>query len=293
MKALIFYAKYGGGHLSTANAIKEEIENEYPEVEVEMIDCMEYVNKAINKLSTGAYTEMARHAPKVWGTVYTHSNKGPISSFSKTSNRLFAIKLKSLIKKINPDIIISTHPFATQMCTFLRKHKKIDIKIANILTDFMPHEQWIVKHEYMDYLFVSNDDMKEKLIRHGINKEKIFAFGIPISAKFSKKYDKKQILKEFDLKENKKTILFFAGGKYGLATKNVYEYIESLARDFEDIQVVAVSGQNEKILNKFTKIVEQYNRQENIKILEFTHKVPELMSVSDIVITKPRRNNNI
>lgn len=291
MKALIFYAKYGGGHLSAANALKEAIEAEYPEVEIEMIDFMEYVNKVLNKITTGAYNEMTKKAPIVWGEVYNHSNKGPISRFSKTTNMVLAIKLKKLIKEINPDVIISAHPFSTQMCAFLKKHNKIDMTLANILTDFHSHDQWLVNFEFIDLFFVSNEDMKEKLIEHGINEKKIFAYGIPISQRFLKKYDKAETLTELGLKNNIKTILFFAGGKYGLATKRVYDYIESLVRDFKDIQIIAISGQNKKIYSKFNEIVEKYNAKENVKILEFTDNVPALMTVADIVITKPRRNN--
>ena len=291
MKALIFYATYGGGHLSAAMAIKEAIINEHPETEVEMIDCMEYINKVINKLTTKAYSGMAKKAPWVWGKVYTHSNRGIMSGLTKNTNKIFTLKLKNIIRKIKPDIIISTHPFATQMCAFLKKHKKINIKIANILTDFEIHEQWLVKHEYIDYFFISNEHMKEELINHGINEEKIFVTGIPISQKFSKKYNKEETLKEFGLKESKKTVLFFAGGKYGLAKKNVYDFIEILARDIKNVQVVAISGKNEKIFNKFKEIVEKYKAQEKIKVIEFTEKVAPLMSISDLVITKPRRNN--
>jgi len=166
MKALIFYAKYGGGHLSAANAIKEQISSEYPEIQVEMIDCMRYINKIVDKITTSAYTEMAKKTPWLWGKVYKHSRKGVMSQITKTSNRFFAIKLKNLIKEINPDIIISTHPFSTQMCAFLKEKQKIDVKIANILTDFEMHEQWIVKYEYIDYFFVSNNRMKEHMLKH-------------------------------------------------------------------------------------------------------------------------------
>ena len=38
---------------------------------------------------------------------------------------------------------------------------------------------------------------------------------------------------------------------------------------------------------KFTKLVENTSRHETIKILEYTTKVPELMSISDLVVTKP------
>ena len=37
----------------------------------------------------------------------------------------------------------------------------------------------------------------------------------------------------------------------------------------------------------FEKIVEENNKQECVKVLAFTNKVPELMSISDLVISKP------
>ena len=287
MKTLILYATYGGGHISTANAVKEALKNDYPNVQIEMIDCIEYINKIINKITTNAYSEMAKKVPKMWGRIYKGSRKGIVASFSKNSNKLLARKLYKLIQSIDPDVIISTHPFATQMCTYLKKHNKINVKLANILTDFKMHEQWLVRYDYVDLFFVSNEEMKKELILYGIPEEKIFAEGIPISSKISHKYDKEKILKEFELKENKKTILFFAGGGLGLARRNIFEFMKIFAENFKDVQIIAISGKNPKIYESFKEIVSQYNAEERIKVLEFTDKVPELMSISDIVITKP------
>ena len=39
-KILIFYASYGGGHLSAAKSIQSYITEHYPNTETEMIDCM-------------------------------------------------------------------------------------------------------------------------------------------------------------------------------------------------------------------------------------------------------------
>ena len=39
--------------------------------------------------------------------------------------------------------------------------------------------------------------------------------------------------------------------------------------------------------NKFVEIVELYNANDRIKVFEYTKKVPELMSISNFVITKP------
>ena len=50
MKVLIFYASYGGGHLNAAKSIENCIKNNYKNIDVEMIDCMKYVNKTIEKI---------------------------------------------------------------------------------------------------------------------------------------------------------------------------------------------------------------------------------------------------
>ena len=49
MKVLIFYASYGGGHLNAAKSIENCIKTNYTDIDVEMIDCMKYVNKTIEK----------------------------------------------------------------------------------------------------------------------------------------------------------------------------------------------------------------------------------------------------
>ena len=59
-KILVFYGSYGGGHLSAAKAVKAYIEKNYSNYSVEMIDCIEYINKFVNKLTTMAYSEMAK-----------------------------------------------------------------------------------------------------------------------------------------------------------------------------------------------------------------------------------------
>lgn len=287
MKVIIFYAKYGGGHLSAANAMKEVIQKRKPEAQIELIDCMEYVNKVINSLTVKSYEGMSKRMPKVWGFIYQASRKGIIATISNSFNDVFAGKLGKLIQDINPDIIISAHPFSTQMCGILKKRGKLDKKVFTILTDFKYHEQWLVKNEYLEKFFVSNEKMRRDLIGYGLEENKVFATGLPISQKFLEKFDRQKTLKEFGLKENLQTILFFAGGRMGLARKNIFTFMQLLVRNSEGKQVIAISGKNEKIYQKFLEIAKE---KENVKVLEFSNQVPELMSVADLVITKPRRN---
>ena len=287
-RILIFYGSYGGGHLAAAKSIEQHIKNNYPNTKVQLVDCMEYINKALNKLLVESYNEAAKKAPWAWKTAYYLSNDGFFTSKAvTTSNRLFSIKLNKLLQDFNPDLIISTHPFGTQMCGILKKRKKIDCKLATILTDFHIHGQWLVFHEYCDYFFVSNDDMKHDMIEYGVDSNKIYVSGIPVSDKFSEKFDKQEICEEFDLDPNEQTVLFFAGGEFGLGNKTTIMVLKALIRLFSKMQIVAISGKNKKMKKKFEKLVKNTETEERVKIFEYTNKVPELMSISSFIITKP------
>ena len=285
-KILIFYGSYGGGHLSAAKAVKNYFEENY-DVEVEMIDCIEYINKYLNKASTEAYKELAKKMPWVWKHVYNQSKNGALSHISNTTNRLMSRKLNQLIQEIKPDFIVSTHPFSTSMCAYLKSKGRVTCKFATIMTDFHTHPQWLVLHGYTDYFFVSNEDMKNDMIKIGINDERIFVTGIPVSERFSGKFDDDAIYESFGLTKEKETILFFAGGEFGLGRNVTYMTLKALIRLFRKLQVVAISGKNKKMNKKFKDLVENTHSQDRIKILEFTDKVPELMHISLGVITKP------
>ena len=197
-KILIFYGSYGGGHLAAAKSISEYLQSNYSNVEVQIVDCIEYINKYLNKVSTEAYKELAKKAPWLWKRVYKDSKTGPLAHISTTTNKLMSYRLNLLIQEFKQDLIISTHPFSTQMCAILKKKGKIDCKLATILTDYQIHPQWLILSSFSDYFFVSNEQMKTDMISEGINDEKIFVTGIPVSERFLQKMDKKSIYEQFE-----------------------------------------------------------------------------------------------
>ena len=286
-KIVISYASYGGGHLSAAKNIKEYIEENYPDCEIFMFDCMKYINRVIDKVCGTTYSQITKNIPWFWGKIYYHTQEPIFEKILSMSNKVLSFKLGRLLKKFNPDIIISTHFFVGHMCSILKQKGKISSKLATIITDYGedPYNEWISNHEYMDYIFVAHNEIKNKLINKGVLPSKIFDTGIPISAKFLSHYNKDTILESFNLEKSKKNILFFGGGELGLGKSKTLEIFETLAENFSDIQIIAIAGKNETLKSNFEKIALKYNNK-NIRVLGFTDKVAELMSICDIVITK-------
>ncbi len=286
-KILIFYGSYGGGHLSAAKSIRDYIEKNYADSQVELVDCVEYVNKLFNKLTTKAYKDFSKNARWIWKHLYYDSESGSLSRICNTINRLMAIKLNRLIQEFQPDLIISTHPFSSQMCAILKEKGKLNCKVATILTDYAPHNQWLVKSEFIDYYFVAQQGMVDDLVSRGVNKDKIHVTGIPLSSRFLQSYNKQKILEDYGLTSDKNTILFFAGGEFGFGKDKTFNRLKAIIDNLPNLQVVAVAGRNAKMKERFDELVKTTRTESNVKILSFTNQVPELMSVSDLVITKP------
>lgn len=286
-KVLIFYASFGGGHLSAAKSIEKYLLKNYNDIDVELIDCMKYVNKTIEKISTSAYKEMAKKMPWAWGKIYEGSQKGPLAHISSKANSFMAIKLLRLLREKNPDIVISTHPFGSQMCSYLKRKRKVNFKIATILTDFKSHDQWLVGADYTDFFFVSNTDMQKELIQKNIEENKIIVTGIPVREEFLIQHNKEQILSDLNFNSDKKTILFFGGGEFGLGKEMTLNVLECLLSKCPETQIIAISGKNEVMKTKFENLVKKYIREKDVRIFEFTDKVAEYMSISSLVVTKP------
>lgn len=283
-KIMILYASVGGGHYKAADGVRNYLSKHYPNHNVLMVDALKYTNKVVDKIVIASYVNMARYSPKFWGDLYSFSEKQYTTvTFSNAVQRLLSIKLYKLFETEKPDIVISTHPFITEMVATLKKRNKINVSLNVIITDYASHKFWELKPEYVNKYFVANEEMKYGLINNGIAENKIYVTGIPVSYEFLKKYDKSEIYKNFNLDENKRTILLFGGGEYGLS--NVKTFLNGILKLKEDIQIVAIAGKSKKIQNMFKKFSETSNK--NMIILGYTDKVAQLMQIADFVISKP------
>ena len=128
---------------------------------------------------------------------------------------------------------------------------------------------------------------KKDLIEHNIDSNKIYVTGIPISDRFTSDFDNSLIYKEFNLNKEDPIALFFGGGEYGLGKDKTLKILKALLTVKKNIQVIAISGKNEKMKTAFDNLSLELNVSNRLHILEYTDKVPELMHISNIVITKP------
>ena len=118
MKVLILSATTGGGHMRAANALQSYITQVRPEIDVRIVDTFAYISPLLNKTITEGYVYMATKIPKVFGALYKTTNKNThLSSVVFKFSNMISKALMPLIKEYQPDIIVTTHPFSTEMAS--------------------------------------------------------------------------------------------------------------------------------------------------------------------------------
>lgn len=285
-KVLITYATYGSGHKTVANYIYNYLEK-HSDYEVKIIDLMDYEN-IIGFLSKRAFeNNFKSNKGHVIFTLFYEffDNKATTLPYKLIAKSVFKNKkLKEDIVSFNPDLLISTHFFGNIMMGIFNKKGLTNTKIISIITDYKSHEMWLKDEKSIDALIVSNDIVKNELIEKGLNKHKIYSYGIPILENFGLTENIDKIKKKYHVNNNKKTYLFFAGGSIGSSFS--YNYLKKILEPRYDINIIFVCGKNEKLKLKVEKLVKNEDYK-NVEVLGFSTEVHNLLAISDIVITKP------
>lgn len=281
MKLLILSVSAGGGHINAAEAIKTHAKLNIPNSEVKIIDTIKYINPFLDKLIIGSYLKSIRLYPTIFGLLYNYTeNDGGLTTISEKFNDLMSSKVLTLISKFNPDLIISTHPFSTGMLSILKSKNKLNKPNITIMTDYAPHSSWI--HPNVDAYVVATDEMRKDMALRGVNSNKIFPLGIPVHPDFLHNEDRIKILLDLDLDPNKFTLLLM-GGSLGMGKiLEVYRQISDIPMDF---QIIAIAGNNKKLLNSLKKAVMISNKP--TKIVGFSDNINNFMKCADLLITKP------
>ncbi|NEZ47406.1 UDP-N-acetylglucosamine--LPS N-acetylglucosamine transferase [Clostridium niameyense] len=282
MKVLILSVSAGGGHSHAAEALKIYIKLNNPKAKVEVIDTLKHINPIIDKVVIGSYLKTIKITPSLFGKLYAHSESddGLASMISSNFNKIMTYKLSPIIKKFNPNIIVCTHPFPAEMVSIMKEKGKLNIPLLTILTDYAPHSLWIQKHT--DAYVVSNNDMIDEMSKRGVLKEKVFDYGIPVKPDFLKKFNKEETLKDLGLSTNKTTLLVM-GGSLGIG--KITELYAELLKIEQDIQIIIITGSNEKLFSQLNKLKKSSIKA--TKIIGFTDKVNKYMQCCDLLLTKP------
>lgn len=282
MKVLFLSVPAGGGHHQTAKAMTDYFAGR-DDVETKILDVAENVNNVLKELISKGYILSTMIMPKTYSAIYDildakTSDDDEITRYNKLISNAFKKRLRKYIEDYRPDVIVSTHSFATLVLNRIAKRHKIDAKIISIVTDFTMHPLW--EQTKSDYYIIPSELLSYQAIKKLGPDKTILPLGIPISPKFSIKTEKAIARASLGL-DNKFTVLVMMGSMgYGKAAVDIIKQLDKLPDDF---QILVVCGKNKRLKSSVSKL--KVHRK--LIAYGFVNNVDQLMDCADCVITKP------
>lgn len=280
----IFSVSAGAGHVRAAQAFEKAAEINFPEINVVHLDLMDVVPKLFKTLYAESYLKIIRYEPAIWGALYhkTDKTEKKSKSIQKLREMFQNLNTKAFVKALKdlkPDWIVCTHFLPADIIAQRTGKGKMEVPTWVQITDYDAHALWL--HPNMTGYFTGNEETAYRLAERGIQSEKIHVTGIPVMPVFKERYPRAELSAEMGIEPDRFTVLLMSGGE-GI---NAIDLIaERLIEISPEIQVLALSGRNEKLLGRLQEIEKSSGGR--VKACGFTKTIERFMAVGDVAVTK-------
>lgn len=273
-KVLILSCGTGGGHNSAAKAILEELLSQG--LEADFMEYLEIINTNLKNKVNEIYLKSTNNEGKTFkvayklGEIYQKTNiKSPVYGL----NQLNKNKIYDYIKRNGYEYIITTHLFAAQALTAIKKEHRINF--TAVATDYVCIPFW--RETNPDFMITPSDELKSSFIDQGVKENKLIPLGIPVKRAYSEDYDINDCKKKVGLDINKRYVLLLTGS---MGFGNVEEIVDELNNNINRINLIVACGTNKELYEKL-------KGKNNVIPLEFTENIDLYMKSSDIILSKP------
>lgn len=284
-KFLFIYLKTGGGHLAPARSLSKYLEKRNnKEIEVILVDGFEKTKRYTRFIVEDGYRILQSKFKWLYELIYAIHK---LRIFSEISSYLVSIQMRKylseIIQKEKPEKIVLFHFFAIKPVYKLIKELNLDIPVITIVTDpFIAPPLWFLNMNQNFILF--SKELKYHCIKKGIDSKNIKVFDFVLDEKYSKVATQEEILsykKKFGFQKEK--VLLILGGGDGIP-KGI-QILKSILKLNSDFEIAVVCGKNKEFYEQAKKLI-IHDKYDNLKIYGFVDFIYELISISDVVISK-------
>ena len=271
-RILILTASYGNGHIQASKALQQQFFRQGIE-QMKIVNLMKEGHPWIYSITSSLISKSTKSSKLGldyygWSYYLTRETK-ETALFQKSMTYLGQKKLRELIQKERPDVVVNTFPFgaAPIVCS------SMGVKNFTVLTDYALHASWL--HPKVDRYYVATEDLKQQIIFKGYSKDRIVVSGIPLKQEFATAN-----IREQSQSLQKKIILI-------MATENgVSSYLDEMLDTLlllNDCQLVVICGHNKKLKDRLQA---EFAAYKEITILGFVDNVHEWMRRAECIVTK-------
>jgi processive 1,2-diacylglycerol beta-glucosyltransferase len=283
-RLLILSVSAGAGHVRAAQAVEAAALAASPPLAPTHLDLLTLVPADFRKLYGQQYIKLVETLPQLWSYLYAKSDRPSrdslVGKLKRAAEKLNTRRLTAEIERLRPDVILATHFLPAELLSRQKARGKKLPPLWVQVTDFDVHALWV--HEHVDRYCVASEEVAFRLADRGVAREEIVVTGIPVMPQFSAPLARADCARELGVAPDKFTVLMMAGGA---GVGGLDELAGRLLRLPDDLQLIALAGRNEDLLRRLRDLARAHPGR--LFPLGFTTTVERVMTVSDLVVTKP------
>ncbi len=284
-KLAFIYLNTGGGHLAPAKAISEYLKKHNPgDTESVLINPFEKSCKLVRIIIEDGYRILQNRAKWLYEGIYALYKVRPISEITvRAVSKTVEKYLTQILIDEKPDIIIICHFFCIHPVYAITEKHNLSNKIVTLVTDpYTAHAVWFLRKEQNFVLF--SERLKEHCLKLDIPEENIHVFPFMLHERFSHiaTDEETKLFREKHGIGNRKVVLVLGGGD---GIPNGEHLLRNILRIDADFEIIFVCGKNASLF-KFASSLKEKKNLSRLHVFGYINFVYELISISDIVISK-------
>ena len=163
MKVLVLSGRFGMGHEMAANAICEQFRKLDKDTEIVKKDLLEELYPHISKLIFGGFRLMVEHCHGIYNFIYKMSGKMKVEM--QPRGAAIYKKLKKILEKEQPDVIVCTHPMCVKAIASYKEKTGLSTPLVTCITDISMHPEW--KADQTDLYHLENEKKVRRVLVMG------------------------------------------------------------------------------------------------------------------------------
>lgn len=283
-RILILSASVGGGHLRAAEAIEIVARETLPQATIRHVDILQMSNRFFRRIYAQTYVDLCNRAPYLYGFLFEMMDRPPTGSPPDRFRQLLQwMNLGTFLRFLREepwDLVINTHFLPAEIIATLRNRGRLHTPQVTVVTDFDTHSMWC--NRPCERYFTPTVEAGLVLQALGVPADNIIQTGIPIHPLFAIPKERIACLRKHGLAEDRPVILQLAGS-HGVGP--VEALFRALLTVEVPVQLVVVCGRNGGLQTVLERV--PVPPRHRVKILGFTREMHELISVAELVVSKP------
>jgi UDP-N-acetylglucosamine:LPS N-acetylglucosamine transferase len=278
VRVLILTASVGEGHDLPARTLAAQLLAEAPEVEIVTQDAIAAMGPVVGMMSERAPRVLYFRMEWVWDVGYWLSTSfAPTRTLARRLlGRVGAPGLVDLVRRVRPDVIVSTWPGSTEALGWLRRRGRLAVPVCSAVTDLAGLRYWAAPG--VDLHLVTHPESIDEVRRiagEATSIEPVHGFTVP---EFLLPRDPAEARRELGLPAEGKLVLV-SGGGWGVGDT---DGAVAVALGVEDVSlVVCLCGRNDELA---ARLRASHDGDPRVRVERFTDRMGDWLAAGDALI---------